>query len=110
ALTFMDQDGTRVQAAATAGSAGQWTAEVLLPNVGNWSVVAQVVDLNGDAHRIPVHTNWGPSVPALAPAKPPVTAPPVTPASPVLSIAVLLGLLAAAVGAAATAAAFVIRD
>ena len=105
-LTFTDQDGTRVRVPATAASAGRWTAEVLLPNVGNWSVVAQVVDLNGGEYRVPVNTVWGTTVPALPPAETPVTAPPpVTPASPVLPIAALIGLLAAAAGAG-----LVIRD
>jgi hypothetical protein len=98
-LTFTDQDGTRVRVPATAAGAGRWTAEVLLPNVGSWSVVAQVVDLNGGEYRIPVNTVWGTSLPALPPAETPVTAPQVTPAAPIQPIALLLGGLAAAAGA-----------
>jgi len=98
-LTFTDLDGNRVRVPATAAAAGRWTADVLLPNVSNWSVVAQVIDLAGGEHRLAVNTVWGTTLPALPPAETPVTAPPVTPSSPVLPIAVLLGLLAAAAGA-----------
>jgi hypothetical protein len=97
-LTFARAgDASRVRIPATATPVpGLWTAEVLLPDGGSWSVMAQVVDLGGNASLVPVHTTWGSVVPALPPTSPPVTGPPVTPASPVLPIAQLLGLLAAA--------------
>jgi len=97
-LTFARAgDSTSVRVAATATPVpGLWTADVLLPDGGSWSVMAQVVDLGGNASLVPVHTNWGSVVPAVPPTSPPVTAPPATPASPVLPIVLLLGVLAAA--------------
>lgn len=97
-LTFArGGDGSSVTVPATATPVpGLWTADVLLPDGGSWSVMAQVVDLGGNASLVPVHTSWGAVVPALPPASPPVAAHPATPALPVLPVALLIGLLAAA--------------
>jgi hypothetical protein len=98
-VTLVDAEGTAVRAPGTEKSPGLWTAEVTLPSAGSWSVMAEVVGQTGDEYRIPVYSEWGEAFPVLpAEEQAPTSAPPVTPApaSPVLPIALLLGLLAAA--------------
>jgi len=92
-ITFTsDADGRQLRVAATAMSQpGRWTAEVLLPDAGTWSVIAQVVDVNAAEYRVavePVHVGL--------PAVRSVTTP-VSPAVPALPVALGLVGVAAAV-------------
>jgi hypothetical protein len=95
-LTFARvADGTAVRVPATASPvAGQWTADVLLPDGGSWTVVAQVVTADGAEYRIPMQVVQVAAPPDLPPATP--ATPPVTPTTPALPIALLLAGLAAA--------------
>jgi hypothetical protein len=97
-------DEPRLTAEATAtGQPGRWTAELLLPDEGSWTVSAQLEYVIGQPFEVEVNTPWAGILPARAPEAPPVTSPPVAPAapaSPVLPIAVVLGGLAAAALAA----------
>lgn len=102
-------DEPRLTAPATAtGQPGRWSAELLLPSEGSWTVSAQLEYVIGQPFEVEVNTDWAGILPARAPEAPPVTTPPAAPAapaSPVLPIALLLGLLAAGAGAG-----LVIRD
>jgi hypothetical protein len=100
-LTFARvADGTAVRVAATATPVdGMWTADVLLPNGGSWTVVAEVVGADGSESTISVDTIQVFRPPALPPSTTPVTPPPVAPGPPILPIALVLGGLAAAAAA-----------
>jgi hypothetical protein len=105
-ILISNSDGSRLTAPATAaGEPGRWTAELLLPAEGSWTVSAQLEYVIGQPFEVEVNTDWGGVLPARAPETPAVTAPPVAPASPVPPIALVLGGLAAA-----AVAAQVIRD
>jgi hypothetical protein len=94
-------DEPRLTAEATAtGQPGQWTAELLLPTEGSWTVSAQLEYVIGQPFDVEVNTDWAGILPARAPEAPPATTPPVAPVapgSPALPIALALGALAAAV-------------
>ena len=107
-LTGNTDEPTMTAPATATGQPGQWTAELLLPDEGSWTVSAQLEYVIGQPFEVAVNTDWGGILPARAPETPPVTAPPVAPVapgSPVLPIALALGGLAAA-----ALAAQVIRD
>lgn len=98
-------DGTTVRAEATAtDQPGLWRTDVLLPNGGSWTVVAEVVTPDGELTRFPMETMQVASPPNLPPSTTPVT-PPVTPTTPALPIALLAAGIAAAV-----LGGFVLRD
>jgi hypothetical protein len=102
-LTFTRwADDSMVTATATATSqAGLWRANVTLPGDGSWTVVANVVDAQGDAvHQSLEAVQVAPR--AEPPAQPPVSTPtpPAPPSVPLLPIGLALAALAAA-GAAA---------
>lgn len=96
-LTFARvADGTVVTVPATASvRSGLWTAEVLLPNGGSWTVVADVVTPDGTARSMSLETIQVSKPPALPPSTTPITPPPVTPIPPILPIALGLAGLAA---------------
>ncbi|MEP7041180.1 MAG: hypothetical protein ABI864_06350 [Chloroflexota bacterium] len=98
-LTFARvADGTVVTVPATASvRSGLWTAEVLLPNGGSWTVVADVVTPDGTASSMSLDTIQVSKPPALPPSATPITPPPVPPISPILPIGLgLAGLTAVA--------------
>jgi hypothetical protein len=102
-LTFTRwADDSMVTAFATATTqAGLWRANVNLPSVGSWTVVANVVDAQGAAVRQPLDAvQVAPRT--EPPAQPPVSTPtpPAPPSAPLLPIGLALAALAAA-GAAA---------
>ena len=99
-LTFARvADGTAVRVAATATPVdGMWTADVLLPNGGSWTVVAEVVGADGTDSTISVDTIQVFRPPALPPSTTPVTPPPVAPGPPILPIALLIASIAAIAG------------
>lgn len=101
-LTFARvADGEAVVVPATASvTPGMWTADVLLPDGGSWTVVAQVIAPDGTETMAPFTTIQVAKAPELPPVNTPVTppvTPPTTPISPILPI----GLGLAALGAAA---------
>lgn len=90
-------DGTTVRADAMAtDQPGLWRADVLLPEGGSWTVVAEVVSPDGELVRFPVQTVQVPPAPNLPPAYTPPVTPPTTPTSPILPIALLAAGIAAA--------------
>lgn len=100
-LTFARvADGDAVVVPATASvRPGLWTAEVLLPDGGSWTVVAQVIAPDGTETMVPYNTIQVAKAPDLPPVNSPVTPPPTTPAtpiSPILPIGLGLAALAAA--------------
>jgi hypothetical protein len=116
-------DGSAVTVPAVASvRPGLWTADVLLPDGGSWSVTATIVTPDGIESTMPLDLIQVRN-PALPPSTTPVTPPAVPPAPPILPIALglvgiaavaLLGLglrdrirrrrpLAAPIGSAATA-------
>jgi hypothetical protein len=99
-LTFARvADGDAVVVPATASvRAGLWTADVLLPDGGSWTVVAQVVAPDGTETVVPFSTIQVAKPPALPPSTTPVTPPPTNPTSPILPIALgLMGIAGAAI-------------
>ena len=99
-LTFARvADGSAVRVAAKASPVnGMWTADVLLPNGGTWTVVAEVVGADGSESRVSVDTIEVFRPPALSPSYTPVTPPPAPPASPILPIGLLVASMAAIAG------------
>ena len=97
-LTFARvADGTAVRVPATASARpGLWTADILLPDRGSWTVVAEIVTPDGAASTLSIGTIQVAKGPDLPPSTTPVTPPPVTPAAPILPIALAFGGLAAA--------------
>ena len=97
-LTFARvADGSVVTVPATASvRTGLWTAEVLLPNGGSWTVVADVVTPDGTARSMSLDTIQVAKPPAVPPTTTPVTPPPATPISPILPIGIGLAALGAA--------------
>jgi enhancing lycopene biosynthesis protein 2 len=78
-------DGTTVLVPATASvRPGLWTADVLLPNGGSWTVVAEIVALDGAESSVALDTMQVAKPPALPPSTTPVTPPPAAP--PILPI------------------------
>jgi hypothetical protein len=76
---------------------GLWTADVLLPDGGSWTVVAQVITPDGTETMAPLQTIQVRKPPALPPATTPVTPPAAPPTAPILPVALgLLGVTAAA--------------
>ena len=96
-LTFARvADGSVVTVPATASvRTGLWTAEVLLPNGGSWTVVADVVTPDGTARSMSLDTIQVAKPPTLPPSTTPITPPPTTPIPPILPIALGLAGLAA---------------
>ena len=94
-------DGTTVLVPATASvRPGLWTAEVLLPNGGSWTVVAEIVTPDGVESSVRLDTMQVAKPPAAPPSTTPITPPPAAP--PILPI--VLGFAGiAAVGLAAQA-------
>ena len=91
-LTF-----ARVVPATASVRPGLWTADVLLNDGGSWTVVAQVIALDGTETMVPFNTIQVKKAPDLPPVNTPVTPPPATPTSPILPIALgLMGIAAAA--------------
>ena len=97
-LTFARvADGSVVTIPASASvRPGLWTADVLLPNGGSWTVVAEVGTADGIERSIPINTIQVARGPDLPPVNTPVTAPPTAPTSPILPIGLGLAALAAA--------------
>jgi hypothetical protein len=91
-------DGTTVLVPATASvRPGLWTAEVLLPNGGSWTVAAEIVTPDGVESSVALDTMQVAKPPAAPPSTMPITPPPAAP--PILPI--LLGFAGlAAVGLA----------
>lgn len=99
-LTFARvADGAIVTVPATASvQSGLWTAEVLLPNGGSWTVVADVVTPDGTASSMSLATIQVSNPPALPPVTTPITPPPAAPILPALPIALALtGIALAAI-------------
>lgn len=99
-LTFARvADGDAVVVPATASvRAGLWIADVLLPDGGSWTVVAQVVAPDGTETVVPFGTIQVAKPPALPPSTTPVTPPPTNPTSPILPYALgLMGIAGAAI-------------
>ncbi len=93
-LTFARvANGDAVVVPATASvRPGLWTADILLPDGGSWTVVAQVVSTDGMETTMPLQTIQV----RKPPAAPPVTTPVTPPAPPILPIALgLVGITAA---------------
>ena len=87
-------DGTTVLVPATASvRPGLWSAEVLLPDGGSWTVVAEIVAPDGAASSMPLDTIQVAKPPALPPPTTPTTPPPATP--PVLPVVLGFAGLAA---------------
>lgn len=97
-LTFARvADGTAVTVPATASvRPGLWTADVLLPDGGSWTVVVKVVTPDGTESMVPLNTIQVRQPPALPPTTTPVTPPAAPPTPPILPIALGLAGLAAA--------------
>ena len=98
-LTFARvADGDALVVPATASvRPGLWTADVLLNDGGSWTVVAQVIAVDGTETMVPFNTIQVRKGPDLPPVNTPVTPPPTTPTSPILPIALgLMGIAAAA--------------
>ena len=75
---------------------GLWTADILLPDGGSWTVVAQVIAPDGTETMVPFNTIQVAKAPNLPPAVPPSTTP-ITPppAAPILPIGLGLAGFAA---------------
>jgi hypothetical protein len=96
-LTFArvaDGDALVVPAAASVRP-GLWTADILLPEGGSWTVVAQVIAPDGTETMVPFNTIQVRKAPDLPPSTTPITPPPVAPAPPILPIALGLAGIAA---------------
>jgi hypothetical protein len=93
-------DATVVRAEAQpSGEAGLWRGSVNLPAGGGWTVVAEVVDIDGTLQRLNLDTlRVGEPLtpPRDQPATPATPATPVTPNLPALPIALLVAGVAAA--------------
>lgn len=88
-------DGTTVLVPATASvRPGLWTAEVLLPNGGSWTVVAEIVTPDGVESSVALDTMQVAKPPALPPSTTPATPPPGAP--PILPIVLVIAGFGAA--------------
>jgi hypothetical protein len=90
-------DGTAVTVPAVASvRPGLWTADVLLPDGGSWSVAATIVTPDGVESTMPLDLIQVRKPPALPPSTTPVTPPAAPPVPPILPVALGLAGLAAA--------------
>ena len=97
-LTFARvADGDALVVPATASvRPGLWTADVLLPDGGTWTVAARVVTPDGIEREMALNAIQVGKAPALPPSTTPVTPPAAPPAPPILPIALGLAGIAAA--------------
>jgi hypothetical protein len=87
-------DGTVIDATALPAAPGMWRTMVTLPEGGTWTVVAEVVDIDGNLVRLNLDALQVAAAPKVPSA--PVTSPPVSPSTPALPIALLVAGVAAA--------------